>query len=264
MWKVVLLVAAALPLGPSGAPTLPLTSGFETFGRVHHSSPTIADVNGDGVNELLVGDLQGRLYARTSWGDDLRGWPVEVRIGDRGVTAVESTPAVVDLDGDDANEIVVGAGSRWVPNQDGGLLVLNADGSVRCRYRTKDLFDVWDESVGATPDGYSEGVMSTPAIGDVDGDGKRDIVFGGWDNHVHAINRACKVIPGFPFHVDDSVWSSPALHDIDGDGNVEIFVGSAASPGGPENWSGGVFRSLDWTPFNGGYVVTRWRQRVTT
>ena len=259
-----LLLAAVVTLVPgvSGAPTLPVTSGFETFGQVHHSSPTLVDLNGDDVNDLVIGDLRGRIYARTSWGADLRGWPVQVRIGDRGVTAVESTPAVVDLDGDGSKEVVVGAGSRWVENQDGGLLVLNADGTVRCRYRTLDLFDVWDESVGATPDGWSEGVMSTPSIGDIDGDGKHDIVFGGWDNHVHAINRACKTIPGFPFHVDDSVWSSPGLHDIDGDGDKEIFVGSAASPGGPENWTGGVFRALDWSDFNGGYVVVRWRQRI--
>jgi hypothetical protein len=259
-----LLVSLLLPLavGPSGAPELPVASTFETFGQVHHASPTIADVNGDGVSDLVVADLKGRVYARTSWGDDLSGWPVEVRIGHDRVTAVESTPAVVDLDGDGLMEVVVGAGSRWVEHQDGGLLVFNADGSVRCRYQTMDLFDVWDDAAGATPDGFSEGVMSTPAIGDIDGDGKSDIVFGGWDNHVHAINRACKTIPGFPFHVDDSVWSSPALHDADGDGNQEIFVGSAASPGGPENWTGGVFRELDWSAFGGGYVVVKWRQRI--
>ena len=257
---VVALLAALLP-GASGAPQLPVVDAYSTSAQLHHSSPTLADVDGDGANELVVGDLGGRVYVRVP-GGDLGGWPAEIRIGERGRTAVESTPTVVDLEGDGRNEVVVGAGSRWVPNQDGGLVILRADGSRRCTYRTLDLFDVWDESVGATPDGWSEGVMSTPAIGDVDGNGTDDIVFGGWDNHVHAVDRTCRSLPGFPFHVDDSVWSSPALHDVDGDGDVEIFVGSAASPGGPENWSGGVFRALDWSPFNGGYVVVRWRQRI--
>lgn len=257
-----LALPTALEPGPSGAPMLPATSTFDTYGRVHHSSPVFADVNGDDIDDLVVADLRGRIFVRTSWGADLKGWPVEVNLAVRRITAVESTPAVVDLDGDGPVEIIVGVGSRWVPDQYGGLLVLNADGTTRCRYQTMDLYDVWDESVGATPDGYSEGVMSTPAIGDIDGDGKDDIVFGGWDNHVHAVNRACKVVPGFPFHVDDSVWSSPALHDVDGDGDMEIFIGSAASPGGPENWTGGVFRSLDWSDFGGGYVVVRWRQRI--
>ncbi len=261
MKTLVVAVLAALLPGASGAPQLPVVDAYRTSGQLHHSSPTLADIDGDGSNELIVGDLRGRVYARVP-GGDLGGWPAEIHIGSRGVTAVESTPAVVDLEGDGQKEVVVGAGSRWVPDQDGGLVILRADGSVRCTYKTLDLFDVWDESVGATPDGWSEGVMSTPAIGDVDGDGRDDIVFGGWDNHVHAVDRACRTIPGFPFHVDDSVWSSPALHDVDGDGNDEIFVGSAASPGGPENWTGGVFRSLDWSPFGGGYVVVRWRQRV--
>ena len=257
---VLALIATLLP-GPSGAPELPVVDQYSTSARVHHSSPTLVDVNGDGANDLVVGDLGGWVHVRSP-GGELAGWPAEIRIGTRGVTAVESTPTVVDLEGDGRNEVIVGAGSRWVPNQDGGLVILRDDGSVRCTYRTLDLFDVWDESVGATPDGWSEGVMSTPAVGDIDGNGTDDIVFGGWDNHVHAVDRACRSIPGFPFHVDDSVWSSPALHDVDRDGDDEIFVGSAASPGGPENWSGGVFRSLDWSPFNGGYVVVRWRQRI--
>src|SRR3954462_4368598 len=142
--KILLAVLlSTLPLGPSHAPELPVQHSFETAGQVHHSSPTIADVNGDGVNDLVVGDLHGRVYAKTAWGDDLRGWPVEVKVTDRGPTAVESTPAVVDLDGDGVMEVVVGAGSRWVPNQDGGLVIFEADGSVRCRYRTQDLFNVW-------------------------------------------------------------------------------------------------------------------------
>src|SRR6185503_12918719 len=75
-----------------------------------------------------------------------------------------------------------------------------------------------------------------------------DIVFGSWDHYVHAIDRNCHEISGFPYNVGDTVWSSPALYDVDHDGRLEIFVGNDYL--GTSAFSGGVFHALDWQ--NGG------------
>ena len=254
-----LLAAPAALAGAAEPLRLEVLHHRET-GRIHHSSPTLVDVDGDGSNELVVGDLTGQVHAVRADGRQLFGFPARVMVDGHTVTAVESTPTVVDLDRDGRKEIVVGAGSTWVRKQQGGLVILDHRGRTRCRYRTIDLYDVWDDSVGARPDGFTEGVMSTAAVGDVDGNGTLDVVFGGWDNHLHAIDASCRPLRGFPFHHDDSIWSSPALHDVDADGRMEIFVGGASTPGGSEDWKGGVFRALDWE--RPGVLRERWKRRV--
>ncbi len=214
------------------------------------SSPTVADVNGDGTPEIIVGHQDGWLRvldART--GQNIAHWPQPAG------AAIDSTAAVGDLDKNGHKEIVVGVGSTWVPNQQGGVVVFNADGSVRCRYRTADYGNIWANTGG--PDGYADAVFSSPAIGDVDGDGFPDIVFGAFDLHIHAIDRNCHSI--FSYNVEDSVWSSPALRDIDGDGRMEIFIGGDQTAGGAIDWEGGEFRALKWTP---GGVVELWKRQI--
>jgi hypothetical protein len=240
----------------------PLPAGFSLSidTKVHHSSPTIADVDGDGVNDIVVAGLDGLVRVLHGDGSPVAGWPQPVVVpGADGPTAVESTPAVADLDGDGDAEVIVGAGSLEVQDQHGGLVVFEHDGTPRCGFRTADTYDVWNVGTGQGPDGYSEGVFSSPAVGDVDGDRRPDVIFGAWDWKIHGIDRRCRPLPGFPFHHDDTVWSSPALYDVDRDGRLEIFIGGDASPGGMENWRGGVFRALDWA---NGAVRELWKRRI--
>jgi len=107
------------------------------------------------------------------------------------------------------------------------------------------------------PTGWCEGVFSTPAVGDVDGDGQLDIVFGGWDQRIWALDRFGRPLGGFPFAADDTVWSSPSLFDSDNDGVPEIYIGGDSTPGGWFDNRGGVFRSFD---AKGGRIVQRWAQ----
>ena len=93
-------------------------------------------------------------------------------------------------------------------------------------------------------------MYSSPAIGDINGDGLPDIVFGGFDLHVHAIDRNCHEI--LSDNVEDTVWSSPALYDVNGDGRLDIFIGGDQTAGGAINWSGGEFRAIEYT--SGGSV----------
>src|SRR5512138_3272893 len=69
-------------------------------------------------------------------------------------------------------------------------------------------------------------VFSSPAIGDVDGDGRNEVVFGSFNFLVYVIRRDGTSLPGWPVAVRDTIWSSPALFDLDGDGKLEVIIGS--------------------------------------
>jgi hypothetical protein len=217
------------------------------------SSPTIADVNGDGRPEIVIGHQNGLLHViGGANGRDIPGWPQQAG------AAIDSTPAVGDLFNNGQKEVVVGLGSLWVRNQQGGVAVFNANGSLHCRFRTLDDGSVWANT--GVPDGYTEPVFSSPAIGDINGDGYPDIVFGSFDSHIYAIDRNCNKI--MDYYVEDSVWSSPALYDVNGDGRMEIFIGSDQAPGGIHNGTGGTFRALQWSPGAPGNAQVLWQHQL--
>ena len=206
----------------------PSPSWIDTFGPVALSSPTVATVNG----EVVVAFASQNGYVDVvdaATGQSLPGWPEPVEIAPNTPTAVESSPTIAYLDGPtNPPSVVVGAGSTYVANQQGGLVAFNFDGSVRFTFQTRDVFGVWSGS--ATPDGYSEGVFSTPAVGDVTGNGQADLVFGSWDHRLYALSPSGALIPGFPIDTQDTIWSSPALFHIRGNPTQQdIFIGGDAS-----------------------------------
>ncbi|MBD3190300.1 MAG: PQQ-binding-like beta-propeller repeat protein, partial [Candidatus Heimdallarchaeota archaeon] len=74
--------------------------GYQTGSDVY-SSPAVADLDGDGTLEVLVGSDDDTLYCLSHTGSEEWGY----QTGDN----VYSSPAVADLDGDGTHEVLVGS-----------------------------------------------------------------------------------------------------------------------------------------------------------
>ena len=95
-------------------------------------------------------------------------------------------------------------------------------------------------------------VHSSPSLGDIDNDGKLEVVVGSWDNKIYALNGENGSLL-WSYTTGRWVYSSPSLGDIDNDGKLEVVVGS---------WDGKIYAlngedgSLLWSYTTGDYVVS--------
>ncbi len=222
------------------------------------ATPAVADVNGDGVKEIIA----------PSWDHSVYAWSVNGRLLWRVYLydTLWSSPAVVDVNGDGRMEVVLGgdisAGNPLGAPQGGLLWVLN--GSNGSRYRGYPRF-----LPGQT-------IWSSPAIADINGDGHVEAVVGtglhtpfgdgAAARRVHAItlvNRGS--IPGWPVTAPGKVMGQPAVGDIDSDGRLEVVVGSeggyvtAFDHNGTRKWAvcnaAATTACRDRLPTHGGVVI---------
>ncbi|HNT35561.1 MAG TPA: FG-GAP-like repeat-containing protein, partial [bacterium] len=179
-------------------------SGFPlATGNLIYSSPTLADVTGDGSAELFVGCDDGKLYGLDGNGQALPGFPVV--IGEK----VQSSPAVGDVIGDGGLEIVVVA-------FDGKIYVVDPQGRFYTRQGGLSTARVAFESV-------QPNVSASAALHDFNGDGKLDVVVpDGAGNIVIVLssNGSKQTIPVG----GAALYASPAIADLNGDSESEIIL----------------------------------------
>jgi hypothetical protein len=178
-------------------------------------SPAVADIDNDGEFEIVAGTFQGpvgpdpfKMYAWESDGNVINGFPVTLS----GV--IKSTPAIGDLDNDGSKEIVV---VSYDDTNEDSLYVFDASGNLRTGF----------------PLGVTYARLSSPALGDIDGDGNLEILVGGWYTSkeiLYGFHQDGSVIQNFPVLLNHpgasgNINSSPVICDIDGDTTtVEIVV----------------------------------------
>ena len=197
--------------------------------RVLASSPNIVDINNDSIPEIIVGDSKGKVHVYSGNGSLL--WQHST-----GTAAIESKPAVADINLDGNMEIIVSAGSTFTGGATGSVSVLNGQtGAEICKY-TPPQFG-----------GAVRGVYASPAIANLDSDPELEFTFGDWGGKVNALNHDCSILwtsqsppavtgvqlppdydetnPPFTVYVNDTVWSSPAIADINKDGQLDVIIG---------------------------------------
>jgi hypothetical protein len=92
------------------------------------------------------------------------------------------------------------------------------------------LADAWNASTGAKLDGYPrvmEGWMlaGAPAVADVSGDGRPEVIQGSSGDVLHAVDPTTgQEPPGWPKDTGGWLLASPAVGDIDGDGMNEVVA----------------------------------------
>jgi len=158
-------------------------------------------------------DLEAVLVTEGGWlvvvgpdGRTLPGWPRTV------VAPVHGPPALGDVDRDGLLEIaLVSEGATFH--------VLNYNGTEIPEFPAQTRFADFPISFG--------GDVPGPAIADVDGDGRLDVVAGLRDFTVRAVASDGKEVPGFPVVTGGQVRSTPAILDANGDGRLEIYVHSS-------------------------------------
>ncbi|MGC4066094.1 MAG: VCBS repeat-containing protein [Polyangiaceae bacterium] len=75
------------------------------------AAPVLADVDGDGTDEIVVAANDGALYAFESDAKPVKGWPVHIPMPNADAAgAVTESPSVADLDGDERDDLVFSVG----------------------------------------------------------------------------------------------------------------------------------------------------------
>lgn len=169
------------------------------FGQHFSGGIAVADLDRDGVVEMIFVDGSGYLHAMHVDGGELPGFPI-AGIAAQSLTVIPS-PAIADLQGDAQLEVVVGG-------SDGRLHVFDAAGNPLL---SKPI------ETGAASE-------TSPLLGDVDGDGEIEIVFGNEAGTLHVWNLDATPVDGFPIAIGAEVRATPILADLDGSGTADLVV----------------------------------------
>ncbi len=180
------------------------------------ATPVFADLDRDGIHEIVVGDdWNASVYSHT--GTLWPGWPVFTG-------GSQQHAAVADIDNDQIDEIIFGC---TYPSA--MLRVFTPQGVPK---------PGWPVTI-PTPNFTN---TTCPVVVDLDGDGALDIGVAA-ENGVHFFRANGAPMPGWPYTwpvpVNNPQWSAPAVGDLDGDGALEVVVGNVCYP----NWGVHVIRA---------------------
>lgn len=151
------------------------------------------DLDGDG-NTDFVGVTADSLVAFSA-SNPTALWSASV------ISSPGAKPVLGDLDGDNAQDCVIGCDDRHVRAFSG------RDGREMWAFKTLGQ------------------VRAPVALGDLDGDGAPDCVAGCRDKSVYAISgRTGRLL--WAYHAGAIIQAEPALADVDGDGRPEVIIGT--------------------------------------
>jgi hypothetical protein len=221
--------------------------GVEHRPNFANSAPVIADLNGDGVREVIVvGNVYNcgtspytSLYYmpfifkvdRSRWSGSGFDWTaIPTPDGDADplsedydeIETAEPNPAIADLDGDGSQEI----------------LFASYDGRLHAYWLDKSQHGSWPYSVHDPGEGAIR-FASEPLVADLNADGKAEVIFTSWvqkhtnkTGKLHILDSLGQVLYelDLPLAVSgdwNGAMAAPTLANIDNDPDLELVIQTA-------------------------------------
>ncbi|MEN6445260.1 MAG: C25 family cysteine peptidase [Candidatus Cloacimonas sp.] len=200
-------------------------------------SPVLADIDGNGSLETIAGGIDGNIYAVSSTGALLNGFPYNVG------SNIPCELAAADINADGALEIVAGSlnGLLYVIGNGGMVLPgfpLQLNGSVTgsptitntnrivCSTPT-DIYIISPSGNIVAMRNINSHIAGGFALGDITADDiGLDIVGITINGFLYALNENGADLPGFPVAINDIFNCPPLLANLDNDPQAEILVQS--------------------------------------
>jgi len=189
-------------------------ASFVPFVSAENLIVSTGDVNGDGLDEIVVSDTHKMIKIFTFDGEQLGGKKLPFWYGQQGMT-------VGDIDNDGIDEVIVS--------------ILEARGLVSARNSAVKVFEFMDgglEEVGTIYEVHDNFAMKI-AVGDLDGDGSKDLV-----TSDSRMIRKIDIRTGTIIDLADTLGYDGipeiATGDLNDDGLDEVIIGASLGNGTPQ------------------------------
>jgi hypothetical protein len=215
-----------------GTGTLLKNSDGSTLDVGNFAKPTVADLDGDGILELLVGEETGNVlrYEQTAAG--AQTFTKATLFTNPFGTATSSAPnggsyprpTVADLDNNGLLDVLVGSN----------------DGTLR-RYEQTTANTATFTALGQMKDNngtiIDAGDVDKPLLTDYDGDGYLDMLLGNRAGNIvlytqstanSATFKKIDFLKNGTSTISVGTYAAPSITDIDGNGLLDLFVGNAS------------------------------------
>jgi hypothetical protein len=200
-----------------------LVGKVELPGRV--SAPAAADLDGDGDLEILVAvswrSLDPPIHAFHHDLTPVEGFPAGGYPTKNGSPGFCAAPVVSDLDGDGSHEILAACSPNNIYDVNNENIVLV-------------LVDGQGETIAGWPRIFHWTHIpfypTQPAVGDLGGDGEKEIVFLSRSGIVHILRRDGAELDAWRFAPAPGDVADPLLADVDGDGELEVITSHVDTP----------------------------------